>query len=157
MKNLFYYETILGTIGIAEENGFLTDLFFGKVDAPKSTQENESELIKETIKQLNEYLAGERKEFNIPLSPQGTEFQKKDWQALREIPYGLTVSYLDIAEKIGCPKGARAVGLANNRNPISIIIPCHRVIGKNGKLVGYGGGLDVKIKLLELEGADFRK
>lgn len=157
MKNLFYYETILGTIGIAEEDGYLTDLFFGGTDAPKDAQENESELIKETIKQLNEYLSGKRKEFNVPLAPQGTEFQKKDWQALQEIPYGLTASYLDIAEKIGCPKGARAVGLANNRNPISIIIPCHRVIGKNGKLVGYGGGLDIKIKLLELEGAGFKK
>lgn len=157
MKNLFYYETILGTIGIAEEDGFLTDLFFGGADAPTDAQENESELIKETIKQLNEYLSGERKEFSLPLAPQGTEFQKKDWQALQEIPYGLTASYVDIAEKIGCPKGARAVGLANNRNPISIIIPCHRVIGKNGKLVGYGGGLDIKIKLLELEGAGFKK
>ncbi|MBN7773315.1 methylated-DNA--[protein]-cysteine S-methyltransferase [Clostridium aminobutyricum] len=157
MKNLFYYETIVGTIGIAEENGFLTDLFFGEENAPENSVQKESPLLKEAVRQLKEYFTGSRKNFDLPLAPQGTDFQKRDWKALQEIPYGATVSYLDIAQKIGCPKGARAVGLANNRNPISIIIPCHRVIGKNGKLVGYGGGVDKKIKLLELEGAAFKK
>ena len=95
-------------------------------------------------KQLDEYFAGSRKEFDIPLKLYGTEFQIKVWKALEVIPYGETKSYKDIAICIDNPKGCRAVGLANNRNPIPIIIPCHRVIGANGKLVGYGGGIDKK-------------
>ena len=111
----------------------------------------ETDLIKETKRQLDEYFAGKRKEFDIPTRLEGTEFQKRVWEELRKIPYGKTVTYKDIAEAVGCQKGFRAVGLANNRNPISIIYPCHRVIGSNGSLTGYGGGLDVKEKLLELE------
>ena len=94
---------------------------------------------------------GKRKSFDLPLKPEGTEFQKKVWNALLDIPYGETRSYKDIAVAIGNPKACRAVGMANNRNPISIIIPCHRVIGANGSLVGYGGGLPIKIELLNLE------
>ena len=89
----------------------------------------ETDLIKETKRQLDEYFAGKRKEFDIPTRLEGTEFQKRVWEELRKIPYGKTVTYKDIAEAVGCPKGFRAVGLANNRNPISIIYPCHRVIG----------------------------
>jgi methylated-DNA-[protein]-cysteine S-methyltransferase len=101
--------------------------------------------------QLAEYFAGLRKTFDIDLYPQGTTFQMKVWGALTEIPYGTVVSYQWIAHRIGSPKAVRAVGAANGRNPISIIIPCHRVIGKNGRLIGYGGGLDVKQRLIRLE------
>ena len=108
-------------------------------------------MIKKTIKELEEYFEGKRKFFDIPISIKGTEFQEKVWEALLRIPYGETKSYEDIAKMVGCPKGARAVGMANHNNKIIIIIPCHRVIGKNGKLVGYAGGLPVKEKLLQIE------
>lgn len=147
MKKIFYYDTYAGRIGIAEEDGAITHLTFSERDWTVE----ETDLIKETKRQLDEYFAGKRKEFDIPTRLEGTEFQKRVWEELRKIPYGKTVTYKDIAEAVGCPKGFRAVGLANNRNPISIIYPCHRVIGSNGSLTGYGGGLDVKEKLLELE------
>lgn len=147
MKKIFYYDTYAGRIGIAEEDGAITHLIFSE----REWTVEETDLIKETKRQLDEYFAGKRKEFDIPTRLEGTEFQKRVWEELRKIPYGKTVTYKDIAEAVGCPKGFRAVGLANNRNPISIIYPCHRVIGSNGSLTGYGGGLDVKEKLLELE------
>ncbi|KAA1250433.1 methylated-DNA--[protein]-cysteine S-methyltransferase [Mycobacterium simiae] len=103
------------------------------------------------VDQLQAYFAGERTEFQIELDLQGTEFQQRVWQALLTIPYGETRSYGEIAEQIGAPGAARAVGLANGHNPIAIIVPCHRVIGANGKLTGYGGGIDRKQALLELE------
>ena len=102
--------------------------------------------------QLYEYFEGKRQSFDLPLELQGTEFQKKVWAALSQIPYGETRSYKDIAQSINCPKGFRAIGQANHNNPISIIIPCHRVIAADGGLGGYGGGLDNKKLLLELEG-----
>ena len=147
MKKIFYYDTYAGRIGIAEEDGAITNLIFSERD----WKVEETELIKETKRQLDEYFAGKRKEFDVPTRLEGTEFQKRVWNELKNIPYGKTVTYKDIAEAVGCPKGYRAVGLANNRNPISIIYPCHRVIGSNGTLTGYGGGLDVKEKLLALE------
>ena len=101
--------------------------------------------------QLAEYFAGERRLFTIPIAPQGTDFQLRVWEALRSIPYGETISYGELARWIGKPTASRAVGAANGRNPIPIIIPCHRVIGGNGSLVGFGGGLSVKQKLLSLE------
>ena len=101
--------------------------------------------------QLREYFAGQRRDFDIPLDVDGTEFQMKVWSALRKIPFGLTASYGDIARKIGNPKAMRAVGLANGRNPVSIVVPCHRVIGADGSLTGYGGGLERKRFLLALE------
>ena len=110
-----------------------------------------SPLQREVDKQMGEYFEGERKEFDLPLRPEGTDFQKKVWNALLEIPFGETRSYQDIANAVGSPKACRAVGMANHQNPIIIVIPCHRVIGKNGKLVGYGGGLSMKEKLLLLE------
>lgn len=103
------------------------------------------------IRQLNEYFSGKRKTFTIALAPEGTPFQQRVWQALRTIPYGRTSSYGQIAKAIGKPTAARAVGAANGQNPISIIVPCHRVIGSNGKLVGYGGGLSIKEALLDHE------
>jgi O-6-methylguanine DNA methyltransferase len=103
--------------------------------------------------QLEEYFAGERREFTVALDLRGTDFQLACWQALRAIPYGETRSYADIARVVGRPQGFRAVGMANNRNPVAIVVPCHRVIASDGTLCGYGGGLDVKRRLLELEGA----
>jgi len=124
----------------------ITELRFGKSEA-----EYPSPLLVEAEKQLMEYFEGKRKSFELPLEPEGTDFQKKVWRALCAIPYGETLSYGDIAARVGNPKAARAVGMANNRNPIAIIIPCHRVIGADGKMVGYGAGLDKKVFLLTLE------
>ncbi len=115
-------------------------------------QESEPEL-RPYARELEEYFAGERRVFSFSLDLRGTEFQVACWRALVEIPYGETRSYADIARAVGRPQGFRAVGMANNRNPIAIVVPCHRVIASDGTLCGYGGGLDVKRRLLELEGA----
>lgn len=151
MKSIFYYETIVGKIGIAEENGAITNIYLCSEERPDLTLEKETELLAKAAKQLNEYFTGSRKSFDLPLAPQGTTFQQKVWNALKAIPYGETRSYGEIAKSIQQPKAARAVGMANNRNPIALVIPCHRVIGANGKLVGYAGGLEVKEKLLNIE------
>ncbi len=111
----------------------------------------ETDLLLQAKNQLDEYYRGERKTFSLPLKANGTVFQERVWQALLTIPYAETRSYGEIAAQIGNPKASRAVGMANNRNPISIIIPCHRVIGSDGKLVGYGGGMHRKVWLLDLE------
>jgi len=103
--------------------------------------------------ELDQYFEGKRREFSFPLDLRGTDFQLACWRALLAIPYGETRSYADIARAVGSPQGFRAVGMANNRNPIAIVVPCHRVIASDGTLCGYGGGLDIKRKLLELEGA----
>lgn len=151
MENIYFYETIIGLIGIKENGTHITEIYFGKDEIPNNIDLKESSLIKETINQLEEYFSGKRKSFDIPFEPKGTEFQKSVWNELLKIPYGETCSYGEIAKRIGNPKASRAIGMANNRNPISIIIPCHRVIGASGKLVGYGGGLDIKEILLNLE------
>lgn len=151
MKYIFFYDTVVGNICLAEEDHCITNLYFKDEWDVEGAQEKETPLIKEAKKQLDEYFVGNRKEFDLPLKPMGTEFQQKVWNALLEIPYGETRYYGEIADNIGNPKAPRAVGLANNRNPISIFIPCHRVIGKSGKLVGYGGGLHIKELLLKLE------
>ena len=109
--------------------------------------------FKAVIEQLHQYFERKRTRFELPLAPQGTPFQQRVWAALLEIPFGVTISYGELASRLGDPKASRAVGLANGRNPISIIVPCHRVIGANGNLTGYGGGLDRKEWLLRLEGA----
>jgi methylated-DNA-[protein]-cysteine S-methyltransferase len=152
MESIFYYDTKIGRISV-EENGIaITKICFVKKDEQNEVAEkNETELLKKAIKQLEEYFEGKRNSFNLPLEPKGTEFQKKVWNALIEIPFGETRSYVEIAKIVGNEKASRAVGMANNKNPIPIIIPCHRVIGSNGKLVGYAGGLDIKEKLLEVE------
>ena len=150
MKNLRYYSSPIGSIGLAEENNAITDLFFGDDPLPGSRL-NETPLLKAAFGQLQEYLEGGRKAFELSLNPHGSEFFRKVWKALEAIPYGQTRSYGHIAAEIGQPKACRAVGLANNRNPIAIIIPCHRVIGADGRLVGYGGGLHIKEYLLDLE------
>jgi len=151
MKNVFLCKTTIGKLGIADDGKGISNIFFNENDIPKDVIIKETEIIRECINQINEYFMGDRKEFNLPLSIKGTEFQKKVWKALTEIPYGETRSYKEIAEMVNSPKAYRAVGMANNKNPLSIIIPCHRVIGSNGKLVGYGGGIDIKIKLIDLE------
>lgn len=148
----FTYQTFFGQYTLIEQDGFITHLSFGNSPKlPKQAEVKETPLLKKALQQLEEYLAGQRQNFDLPLKPQGTPFQQKVWQALLTIPYGQTASYKEIAIKAGSPKGCRAVGMANNKNPIAIIIPCHRVIGSNGNLIGYAGGLDIKQKLLELE------
>jgi len=144
-------ETKIGRLGIAEENQFLTHLFLREKKAPIDAVEKWTPFLRNAAKEINEYLDGKRKTFDLPLKYHGTDFQMSVWNALRTIPYGETRSYRDIAEQIGNSKACRAVGMANHWNPIAIIIPCHRVIGANGTLVGFGGGLALKQKLLELE------
>jgi methylated-DNA-[protein]-cysteine S-methyltransferase len=146
-----YRDTAIGVIRITEEDGEITGLYFESA-APHAIKENsETKLLSEAFTQLNQYLSGKRREFELPLRPRGTPFQLKCWAALTQIPYGATASYGEIARRINNPRASRAVGRANNRNPISIFIPCHRVIGADGSLTGYGGGLELKERLLALE------
>lgn len=151
MKFYFTYSTKIGEIIIAEENNAITNICISEQDTFREYTLKETETIKQAILQLNEYLNGQRKFFQLNLKPKGTEFQKKVWEALKNIPYGETRTYKQIAEAIENPKACRAVGMANNKNPIFIVIPCHRVIGADGSLTGYGAGLPIKEKLLNLE------
>lgn len=152
MKSIFYYETIIGEIGIADNGKGITNIYIkDKLKIEKDIEVKETKLIKEAASQLNEYLSGSREDFSIPFDLEGTEFQVKVWNELIKIPYGETRTYKEIAEKMGNPKAARAIGMANNKNPILIMIPCHRVVGKNKSLVGYAGGLEMKEKLLQIE------
>lgn len=142
--------TPLGPMLAVEEEGFLTALDFVK-DNDISEHQDDSPLLLRVKEELTQYFAGQRREFSIPLKPRGTAFQQAVWAQLQVIPYGQTRSYADVAQTIGKPKAVRAVGGANHNNPISILIPCHRVIGKSGQLTGYGGGLERKEALLSLE------
>lgn len=117
-------------------------------------REGDHPLLNHARRQLDEYFAGERRVFDLPLAPQGTDFQRAVWHALATIPYGETASYAQMAARVGKPRAVRAVGAANGRNPLPIVLPCHRVIGADGSLTGFGGGLPVKRFLLELEGAN---
>lgn len=146
-----YCDLPLGPMGIIEENNMITSVFFAKDQKKFAAIDQETPLIKRAYSQLLEYFDGKRKVFDLPLAPQGTSFQQDVWEALQSIPYGSNKSYKDIAYQIDNIKALRAVGNANHRNPIEIIIPCHRVIGTNGNLVGYAHGLDIKEKLLQLE------
>ena len=152
-----YYTTMESPVGtlrlVAEELGLRTVWFVRgrKDEKPDAEWKEDGAFFVEVIRQLNAYFAGELKEFEIPLLMLGTDFQKRVWKALLTIPYGETMSYGELAKKIGEPKAVRAVGAANGRNPIPIIVPCHRVIGSDGSLTGFGGGLENKKKLLELE------
>lgn len=137
-------------ITVVEKNGKITETSFGRLEI-KDAVYKETPLLKEAVRQLQQYFVGNRKQFELPLGPEGTPFQQKVWAALLTIPYGETRSYKEIAAQIGNAKACRAVGMANHRNPIGIIIPCHRVIGSSGSLTGYAGGIDKKQLLLELE------
>lgn len=150
------YNTPIGKISFSEDGQAITSVDFIPEEENIDTAAEETKLLSDAYSQLMEYLKGERKEFTLPLNPSGTPFQKKVWEVLRSIPYGQTLSYKEVAIKAGNPKACRAVGMANNRNPIPIIIPCHRVIGSDGSLVGYGGGLSTKVKLLTLEDCKFK-
>jgi O-6-methylguanine DNA methyltransferase len=162
---IYFKESSIGRIGIGEKGGSIVKVVFENntekigSDFCDFTQ-NESNvpiIVVEAFRQLDEYLDGKRREFELPLAPEGTPFMKKVWTALCDIPYGKTATYKDIAIAVGSPKGYRAVGMANNKNPVAVFIPCHRVIGCSGKLVGYAGGMDLKTKLLVLENKQFKE
>lgn len=159
-----YYNAEIGLVRIIENGHAITEITLLKTPVEagitrqlKLKDEVETQLLKIAAEQLRDYLAGNRQLFDLPLEPQGTEFQKSVWNALLAIPYGEIRSYKQMAQAIDNPKACRAVGMANNKNPILIVIPCHRVIGSDGSLVGYGGGLELKEKLLKLEGVKLNK
>jgi methylated-DNA-[protein]-cysteine S-methyltransferase len=161
METLHYsrMESPAGRLLLAASQRGLTILAFDRDEFPprlpgshKVDWKEDADATREYAAQLNEYFRGDRRDFDFPLDLRGTPFQVSCWRALLDIPYGETRTYADIARAVGCPQGFRAVGLANNRNPIAIVVPCHRVIASDGTLCGYGGGLDIKRKLLELEG-----
>ena len=150
--NYYTKQTPLGFITITEDRGFITSLSFKqKIFNGKWDKYFLSEVLDIAFSQLEEYLDGKRKIFDLPLNPKGTTFQQKVWSCLYHIPYGETRTYKDIAEQIGDENACRAVGSANNKNPIPIFVPCHRVIGSDGNLTGYAGGMELKQKLLNLE------
>lgn len=155
-----YFDSPIQSLLLASDGASLTGLFMveqkhGPEIGADWMEDQDAAPFAETKRQLTEYFAGTRREFDVPLLPQGTEFQRKVWTELQNIPYGATLSYGALAQKVGSPNASRAVGLANGRNPISIIVPCHRVVGANGKLTGYGGGLPRKAALLALEEENF--
>lgn len=151
--NHYVYAMPQGRMTIVDSGGAVVRIGFGVLDVEGSAL-SPTALTNEAATQLMEYFAGKRRMFSLPLAPKGTPFQKEVWQALSSIPYGQTRSYADIAAQVGRPKAFRAVGMANNRNPIPIIIPCHRVVGSSGDMVGYAYGTKIKRYLLELEGID---
>lgn len=143
----FDYASPVGNLLLVSDGVALTRL----ERAPAAGRRDACPVLRQTVAELEEYFAGRRRRFTVPLAPAGTAFQQAAWAALRQIPYGETRSYGQQAAAIGRPRAARAIGQANHRNPISILIPCHRVIGAGGQLTGYGGGLDMKAYLLALE------
>jgi len=151
MLEAAYFQSPLGAIEItANHDGIASVLFVDHIPENHSSPN----FLQDSISQLKEYFSGKRKEFSLPLAPEGTSFQKQVWQELQAIPFGEKRSYLDIALKLGDKNATRAIGAANGKNPIAIIVPCHRVIGENGKLTGYAGGLWRKEWLLDFESQD---
>ena len=148
MSNIFYYRSPIGVLEIKLDNGIVIGL---KVVENCDKVSEATGYFAEVVKQLDEYFAGKRTKFELNISPKGTEFQKKVWTELLKIPYGKTKSYQEIAEAVGKPNAQRAVGSACNKNPILLIIPCHRVVSKSGKLTGFACGIDRKEQLLKLE------
>ena len=153
---MFYteMESPVGGLRLVGDGEKLRQVWFLEGRSGKGTQkdwEKNEKAFREAKAQLRAYFAGERKQFDLPLEMEGTEFQLSVWRELQRIPYGETISYLELARRIGNPKAVRAVGLANGQNPIPIIVPCHRVMGSDGSLTGFGGGMENKRKLLELE------
>lgn len=155
MKYTAYVSTSFGSLLIEETDGAISAMHLFAEDQPPEDvlldQPPATELIRQATQQMREYFLGQRMTFSLPLDPQGTPFQKKVWRALQDIPYGTTATYKDIAQAVDCPKGFRAIGMANHNNPIPFVIPCHRVLGSDGKLVGFGMGLPLKQKLLDME------
>ncbi len=150
MTGFAIYETKMGFFKVAYEDGYI--IYLKKLHTTSIDDFGmKTSLTDKTCAQLCEYLEGKRKTFDIPYKLEGTEFQKKVWHALCDIPYGQVRSYKDIAIAVGNPQACRAVGMANNKNPMTVIVPCHRVIGASGKLVGYAGGLEMKQYLLAME------
>lgn len=153
--NYAYLETPIGTLLIAGETDSVRRIVFPRerraAKPEQEWQESHSGPVAEAVRQLREYFAGKRNEFDLPLAPEGTAFQRSVWRQLQEIPYGETISYGELARRVGNPKASRAVGSANGKNPIAIVIPCHRVIAGDGTLGGFGGGLPTKQALLALE------
>jgi methylated-DNA-[protein]-cysteine S-methyltransferase len=154
-----HLESPIGPLLLAAEDAALREIRFASNGSPAQPDDewiNDPSALAEATRQLGLYFAGELESFTIQLSPKGTVFQQKVWAELCRIPYGHTISYGELARRVGNPNASRAVGLANGSNPIPIIIPCHRVIGSNGKLTGYGGGLHIKEKLIALERGQLR-
>jgi len=154
-------ECPLGPVFLVSMGGSLAGLYFEGQrhfprDAAEWSWETELPIFAETLRQLAEYFAGKRQSFELPMEPEGTPFQRDVWKELEAIPHGATLTYSELAQRVGRPKAARAVGAAVGRNPLSILIPCHRVVGQNGSLTGYAGGLDRKSALLELEARALR-
>lgn len=153
--NYTYLDTPIGTLLIAGDAEAVRRIDFpknGKKSMPADGwTESARGPVGQAVRQLKEYFAGKRAEFDLRLAPEGTEFQRTVWRNLQDIPFGETISYGELAKRVGNPKASRAVGAANGQNPIPIVIPCHRVIGANGKLTGFGGGLPTKEALLALE------
>lgn len=156
MQNIFFYATDVGEIGFGDNGKALTRVYFRREAAGPAAATRETALTRLAAQQLAEYLAGRRRTFALPLEPAGTAFQLRVWQALQAIPYGETRSYREVAAQLGQAQACRAVGMANHRNPLPIFIPCHRVIGADGRLAGYAGGLELKRRLLDLEAAVIR-
>lgn len=156
---MLFYKEIESAVGklklVASSNALVAVLWErerpNRVKLDTARLDPQQPILLETERQLKEYFSGERIQFDLPLQPDGSEFQKKVWQALRAIPFGETRSYLDLAKTVGSSRAARAVGAANGRNPLSIIVPCHRVVGTDGSLTGFAGGLETKAALLALE------
>jgi methylated-DNA-[protein]-cysteine S-methyltransferase len=149
-----WYESPIGPLLLAGTKTHLSLVSFAEGKHPRDVDpewKDDAAAFSRVMAQLRKYFAGELRKFDLPLLLEGTEFQKKVWIALQSIPYGETISYKELAERVGSPKAVRAVGAANGANPIPIIIPCHRVIGNDGSLTGFGGGLPLKKKLLQLE------
>ena len=144
------FDTPVGPMALEGTEDALTALYLP--NTPVEPVGAETPLLAQGREELLEYFGGKRRTFDLLLKPRGTPFQQKVWSALADIPYGQTITYGELARRVGCPKGSRAVGQANHRNPLPILLPCHRVVGANGTLTGYGGGLELKEWLLRLEG-----
>lgn len=155
MSRTLQYDSPIGPLVLQCDGSALVGIWLpGSADAPHATAgPADTAPLKAAVQQLTAYFAGQRTTFDLPLALRGTAFQMRVWDQLKAIPHGETISYGELARRVGSPAAARAVGAANGRNPLPIVIPCHRVIGANGKLVGYGGGLAIKEALLKIEGA----
>jgi methylated-DNA-[protein]-cysteine S-methyltransferase len=157
MTNVIVYDSLIGPLTLVSDRGSLVGLHFEGCNIPDSAERGADTVLTTAARQLDAYFGGRLKAFDLPLAPIGTSFQRRVWEALCEIPFGETRSYGQLARAIGKPSAMRAVGAANGNNPIAIIVPCHRVIGADGSLTGFGGGLERKKFLLSLEqGLEFR-